>query len=124
MTTTQAALIEAPRTNNTTNQPPRDWTAPHITQGTIYVSSWGWEQTNVDYYIVTKRTAKTITLQPIGTKQTEQLTAMSETVTPDPDTITGTPFRRKLVFGDLVSINSVANARPWNGRAMTQTHWA
>ena len=124
MTTTQTALIEAPRTNNTTNQPPRDWTAPHITPGTIYVSSWGWEQTNVDYYIVTKRTAKTITLQRIGSKLTQQLTAMSETVAPDPDSVTGAPFRRKLVFGDRVSINSITSASPWNGKAHIQTHWA
>ena len=111
-------------TTNDTNQPPRDWTAPHITPGTIYVSSWGWEQTNVDYYKVTKRTAKTITLQGIGSKLTQQLTAMSETVAPDPDSVTGAPFRRKLVFGDRVNIDSVRGAGPWNGEAHFQTHWA
>ena len=37
-------------------------------QGDILVSSWGYEQTNVDFYEVVKVTAKTVTLIPIERK--------------------------------------------------------
>lgn len=37
-------------------------------QDDIFVSSWGYEQTNVDFYEVVKVTAKTVTLIPIERK--------------------------------------------------------
>lgn len=37
-------------------------------QGDVFVSSWGYEQTNVDFYEVVKVAAKTVTLIPIERK--------------------------------------------------------
>ena len=37
-------------------------------QGDVFVSSWGYEQTNVDFYEVVKVTAKTVMLIPIERK--------------------------------------------------------
>lgn len=37
-------------------------------QGGIFVSSWGYDQTNVDFYKVVKVTAKTVMLIPIERK--------------------------------------------------------
>ena len=37
-------------------------------QGDIFVSSWGYDQTNVDFYEVVKVAAKTVTLIPIERK--------------------------------------------------------
>lgn len=34
--------------------------------GDFFYSSWGYEQTNIDFYQVTKKTAKTVTLQPVS----------------------------------------------------------
>lgn len=37
-------------------------------QGDIFVRSWGYDQTNVDFYEVVKVAAKTVTLIPIERK--------------------------------------------------------
>ena len=37
-------------------------------QGDIFVSSWGYDQTNVDFHEVVKVAAKTVTLIPIERK--------------------------------------------------------
>ena len=34
-----------------------------------FVSTWGWEQTNVTFYKVIKRTAKTVTVIEVGSKR-------------------------------------------------------
>jgi hypothetical protein len=34
--------------------------------GDIYVNSWGYDQTNIDYYQVVKRTPGTVTIRKIG----------------------------------------------------------
>ena len=39
--------------------------------GDIIYNSWGWEQTNIDFYQVTATTAKTITLRAIKSSTTE-----------------------------------------------------
>ena len=36
--------------------------------GDIYVSSWGYDQTNVEYYKVIKKTEKMIWLRAVGQK--------------------------------------------------------
>ncbi|MEW6881436.1 hypothetical protein QEV13_08410 [Trueperella pyogenes] len=95
--------------------------------GTIFVSSWGWEQTNVDFYIVTKATAKMVTLLPIGKRVHETLTWASETVTPDPDNILGDPIRRKIhtyAGHPSVSINQCEEASIWSGEPVFRSQWA
>lgn len=39
--------------------------ADHYKVGDIIYNTWGWEQTNIDYYVVTSVSAKTITVQEI-----------------------------------------------------------
>ena len=34
--------------------------------GTIMVSSWGYDQTNIDFYVVTRRTKSTVDITPIA----------------------------------------------------------
>ena len=36
---------------------------PNVTVGTIFSESWGWEQTNVNFYEVVSRTEKMVTIR-------------------------------------------------------------
>lgn len=65
-------------------------------QGDILVSSWGYEQTNVDFYEVVKVTAKTVTLVPIERKV--QLKGfMRYEAMPIPGSGKGKAFRRRII---------------------------
>jgi hypothetical protein len=58
---------------------------PHgIQVGAIIVNSWGWEQTNVDWYIVVRSSASNIWLMPIEAYQdrTKQSGPMSAYMMP------------------------------------------
>ena len=66
-------------------------------QGDIFVSSWGYDQTNVDFYEVVKVAAKTVTLIPIERKV--QLKGfMRYTAMPIPGSGKGKAFRRRIMI--------------------------
>ena len=54
-----------------------------FTAGDILVGSWGYEQTNVDFYEVVRVTPCTVRYVSIGQKYAEQLSSMSARVVPD-----------------------------------------
>ncbi len=85
----------------------------------IFVSSWGYDQTNVTFYKVLKRTAKTITLQRIESKEVATGFMCGES-TPLPDQTFGGPIRRKIQINrdgkEYVSMTSYEVARPWDGK--------
>jgi hypothetical protein len=81
--------------------------------GDIFCSTWGYEQTNVDHFIVVRVTEKTVWLQLIGNEVVEECGWACAYVKPYPERIIGEPFRRKLSYytsGVYVSINSYASA--------------
>jgi hypothetical protein len=43
--------------------------AQEVTVGTVFVNSWGWEQTNVDYYEVVAVRGKMVDLRPIASEE-------------------------------------------------------
>lgn len=98
-------------------------------QGDILVSSWGWEQTNVDFYEVVKATAKTVTVREL-----EQLRIDSGNMTgyvmPIKGRYKGEEMRRKVHSGkpyneeDFIMIESYEYARPWNGKRQGYTAYA
>ena len=78
--------------------------------GHVLVASWGYEQTNVDYYQVTRLIGQTmVELVEIGRKAVYD-SAMSGQCQPDTTHITGSPIRRKAK-GTYVKINEVVSAR-------------
>ncbi len=95
-----------------------------IQPGTIFVSLWGYDQTNVDFFEVISATAKTVQLRPIAKNRGPESRYMSDEVTPRPGEYIGGAFRRKLQPSNFVLINSVAIARVWDGRPETQTQYA
>lgn len=81
--------------------------------GDIFRSTWGYEQTNVDHFVVVKLTDKTVWLQPIGNAIVEEWGWASAYVKADSSRIMGEPFRRKLKYypyGVYVNINSFSSA--------------
>lgn len=55
-----------------------------IKEGDIFVDSWGYDQTNVDYYVVTKKLKASIKIKQVG-KNVEYGESGSDKVTPNKD---------------------------------------
>lgn len=108
---------------NETTTPAAD--AP-VQVGAIFRASWGYEQTNIDYFEVTAVTAKTVQLRPIGQKAVKATSDMSEYVAPVPGDYTGPAFRRTLARYTrvFVAVDRRHNAYLWDGTPDHQTHWA
>ena len=95
-------------------------------QGDIFVSSWGYDQTNVDFHEVVKVAAKTVTLIPIERKV--QLKGfMRYTAMPIRGSGKGKAFRRRVIDCFDVPgcrITSYATARLWDGKAREGSSYA
>lgn len=88
--------------------------------GTILYSSWGYDQTNVDWYQVVKLSGKqSVTLRKIRSVETDDSpTAMTGKCTPAPDHFMGPDIRRRWKsssYGDFIKIKSYAYAYLWDG---------
>jgi len=93
---------------------------------TIIKSSWGYDQTNIDFYEVVKVSNGWATLQEVGFTITEQAGFLAEYVIPVPEIKIGKPFRRKIKTyssGDYVNISSYAGGSIWEGKPVLQTHY-
>ena len=93
--------------------------------GAILRSSWGYDQTNIDYYEVTgmSPSGKTVTLrqlQPIDTTQGQRdgkkPWVMSGTKRALPGDYIGKPFQRRLRDNGYVSIRDYSSASLWDGK--------
>ena len=134
----QAACNAIETTANETAKP-----VPHeeaIGVGDIVYNSWGWEQTNIDFYVVTRRTASTVNLCPIASKVVETTQYMSEKVVAD--TKHAAEVLEKYGFTTNVSENGLKGKRVrnhdgfisikmkhgycgrWDGKELTATYYA
>jgi len=89
-----------------------------INKGDILVSHWGYDQTNVDFYSVIKKTGLGVTLAPMGKKIVEYKD-MSGRVIPGEVNYTAKPINRKIKKysgGVYVNINTFSSASKWNGQ--------
>jgi len=88
--------------------------------GDILSSMWGYEQTNIDYYLVTALVGKTmVEVRKIAQKNVEQTAWQQGTCEPDPDCIIGKPIRCRVSHGNAITVDG-HHASPWNGKA---NHW-
>lgn len=97
-----------------------------LSVGDIWYSMWGYEQTNIDWYEVTKVTEKMVWLTPIGGNRTETAFMQGDT-TPQPGCYRGKAIRRKICgTGENIHANvtSYASARPWDGKPKHYTSYA
>lgn len=110
--------------------------------GDILVSSWGYDQTNIDFYKVVKATEKSVWLQPIKQQTVQQTGWLSENVMPVDEPATDFAWNEKgervdITLGSArykihisnnsgnyyVKLNSYSYAYLWNGKPMNQTHY-
>jgi len=100
--------------------------------GDILVSSWGYEQTNIDYYQVTELIGKTmveirqIKAEVVGNHgfYDRVMPVKDAFCTPrfEGDTYRCLPLRKKVDPGsNSVTIHTYASAYPWDGRADEKT---
>jgi len=73
----------------------------HVEVGDVFVSTWGYEQTNVDFYKVTRKTKAMIELSPIPCRVVDETGWASDRVVPDVNAAPGKSIglRRPQVYG-------------------------
>lgn len=79
-----------------------------VTVGTIFCDSWGYDQTNVDYYQVIELIGKTSAiLRKIASNTIEGSEGMmSCNVVPEADNFTGDPFTKRITLGNYIKVHS------------------
>lgn len=107
---------------NTTENNPEFW-----------CSTWGWEQTNVDFYMVVRKTAASVWLQKVCHGERKDAGAFMQTYcTPSTTPVPGSEVirrkRKQFNYGGKVEeyakIESYSLASPWNGKPVLETSYA
>ncbi|MGS0621257.1 hypothetical protein [Xanthomonas oryzae] len=90
---------------------------PHtLAVGAVLVSSYGYEQTNVDFYQVVAVQNRTVTLREL-VQDRQDTGHMSGTTTPVPGQYTkAEPIRKRVNPRNGVKLSSSSYAHPWDGR--------
>ncbi|MFC7522192.1 hypothetical protein ACFQS6_23955 [Xanthomonas populi] len=89
---------------------------PHTLEvGAVLVSSYGYEQTNVEFYEVTAVQNRTVTLRELA-QERHDTGHMSGTTTPLPGNYRGEPIRKRVNPRNSVKLSSSSYAHPWDGR--------
>ena len=90
-----------------------------IKVGDIFVDSWGYDQTNIDFYLVTKKLKASIKIVKIGSKVVATSIG-SEMVVPVPDAVIGEE-KTKIPQDGYIKTSSYSLARLWDGKPMHET---
>jgi len=98
--------------------------AKSIKEGTILYSSWGYEQTNIDFYKVVKKINKKLWIVPISQRRSFEESDMSGSCIADPETVTGEPFVKFINKWGGVTLNSFSWCGPWDGQPKGWTSYA
>lgn len=88
--------------------------------GDILDSSWGYDQSNVDYYVVTKVIGKQIEIREVAKKIVREERG-AEYVVPVPGQFVGPPMRKTPQKGDYIRLTSYSSASKWDGKPKYQT---
>ena len=97
--------------------------AEGIKKGDIFVSNWGYDQTNVDFYEVTDVKGKIVVIREIH-KQVTPGSHGSDKVTPLPGRFDGEPMRKRPSYRNgkpSLKMTDYAWAYPWDGKPEEQT---
>lgn len=102
----------------------------NIKVGDIYYRSWGYDQTNIDYYEVVKVSGRAVWFQEIG--QFVDNAYISEDVTkPNRTKLIGEPFKKIVQYwyndktgqvSEHFKLNSYSNLYKWDGSLLYQTN--
>lgn len=99
----------------------RDEFLASLEVGSVLVSSWGYDQTNVDFYQVTSIKGKKVGIRSIASRTAEETGPMSENVSAAPDSFIGLE-KFYMVSSCRVTISSCRSASLWNGKP-THCSW-
>jgi len=91
--------------------------------GDILYSSWGYDQTNIDFYEVTKLVGKMVEVRKVAQKVTKSEVG-ADYVVPVPGRYVGPPLKKKPQGSGgrvYIKITSFAHASPWDGKPKYQT---
>jgi hypothetical protein len=97
-----------------------------ITKGDYLVSTWGYDQTNVDFFYVVKIVGSFVYIVP-ASQQVVELGDMQGKVIPKEAKLTATPIRRKIkkyTGGEYVRIDSISYAKKWDGKPVYYSSYA
>lgn len=112
---------ELKMTNETT-------TKETLAKGDICYSSWGYDQTNIDFFEVVRATEKTAWLQEIGQIRTPNGLPMQASLMPDTSVKKGEVIKRRIsYFGEKISMKfrpSYGGIYKWDGKPKTATYYA
>lgn len=99
--------------------------ASAVIVGDIFYSSWGYDQTNVDFYQVVKVGPAMISMRKVHSKVVSRRGEPQEYVEPVSNSFTGPVFNKKLNTSydgrPMVKIESYAHAYKWDGKPKAQT---
>lgn len=99
-----------------------------VQTGDVFISSWGHDQTNIDFYEVVAVTPKTVRLRAIASRIVDaNPERMTTTVAPRLGAYRGPAFRRAIHVHEgkvLVSLDSCSSARQWDGQPARASHYA
>jgi hypothetical protein len=98
--------------------------APKLKVGDILVASWGYEQTNIDFYEVVEMVGQlSVKIRKIKSESTRTVGFMSEYVKAVPGAYCSDEMVRRVAYGDSVKIDSSSIARLWDGRERNATSY-
>ena len=100
---------------------------PVVKVGDIYVSQWGYDQTNVDYYQVIQVKSKTAVLAQIGCNKT-YTGPMNGTCVPATSVVGRKAIAKRILALNedetYFKLNSFSSAFRWNGETNSFSEWA
>jgi hypothetical protein len=89
--------------------------------GDILDSSWGYDQTNVDFYQVISVTDKSVVIREIGSRTVRSDGSGSDYVVPVPDHFTGKAMVKRVSPRNTLRLTSYSSADKWDGSPQRQT---
>jgi hypothetical protein len=99
--------------------------------GAILTDSWGYDQTNIDFYCIVKVSGSFVTLLPMKKISTNESSYMSRENMPGEIDFNEKPIRKKVKnwngAAQGFSLRNYAGGgwcRLWNGKPETSTHYA
>ena len=100
-----------------------DRTRPHTLKlGNILYTSWGYDQTNVDFYQVVEIVGKcTVVIREIAHETINGSGGPSESVIAVKGSFIGEPMTKRSSSTNCVRIASYSSASPWDGQPKHQT---
>lgn len=82
--------------------------------GAILYSSWGYDQTNIDFYIILERVNNTVTLQQIGGIRKYDHSDSGK-VSPDASKTFGEPFKKRINQYGYIRLTSYSSCYLYDG---------